>query len=110
MLDGSVRRVIYVGQAEKLGYRLSNWFRDGSRDARAMQQWKIKPEYVAVVPVQEAHEAASLESYLISRLATTSNIRGRPKEFETMFRSSEEGERHFWRDGVLHTLNSGPRE
>jgi hypothetical protein len=64
MLDESKRKVLYVGQAEKLGYRLSVWFRGSdSQGMRKIDRWEFKPAYISVISVQEVHEAAGLEKY-----------------------------------------------
>jgi len=99
MLNDAKTQVLYVGQAEKLGYRLSTWLRHGTHESRRMRAWEIKPAHVAVVPVQEDHEAASLESFLIRRLHPKENTKGIPDQSENRFRSEQAGESSFWVDG-----------
>jgi len=109
MLDESKGRALYVGQAEKLGYRLSDWFRGSdSQGMRKIARWEIKPAFICVIPVQEVHEAAGLERYLIPLLDPPGNTAGCPEQYENRFRNMTVGET-FWEKGEMltHAGSSG---
>ncbi len=58
-------RLIYVGQSNLLGRRLSYWFVGTSQCENVRGTWKSEPRFVATVSVQRHFEALALEGFLI---------------------------------------------
>jgi hypothetical protein len=67
----------YVGRANPLSRRLSNYFRSsagaGSPCKIVHPGWRSRPRFVATVPVQKSFEAGALEEYLINKLRPVEN-------------------------------------
>ena len=78
-LLGAERKLLYIGRADNLGTRLSNYFRYGEdRQCVPKDDWADRPPcFLLTVAVAEKFEASSLEEYLIDRLDPPTNVRGR---------------------------------
>jgi hypothetical protein len=66
-------RLIYIGQSNKLGRRLSQWFIGSIRCESVQGIWKFRPRFVATVSVQRHFEALALEGHLIDFFLPTEN-------------------------------------
>lgn len=73
-------RLLYVGKASlgnNLGRRIMSWFKPNSPGAGhyAVGTWSSQPKSLISIGVERAHEAPSLEEYLIEQLNPSDNIR-----------------------------------
>ena len=83
------KKLLYVGKASQsscIGVRLSSYFRyekgakgKGPCTTHPDHEWTSAPRYVLAIAVGEAHQAPSLEEYLIEKLEPIDNTIGKIK-------------------------------
>ena len=76
--------LLYVGKAScgnSLGHRIATYLKwnksSGELDRTGSWHWTGEPKILRTIPVHEAHQAPSLEEYLIERLHPPENRAGR---------------------------------
>ena len=74
--------LLYVGKAScgsTMGRRADTYFKwiENKLEARGSRHWTGTPTILRTIPVHEAHQAPSLEEYLIERLHPPENRAGR---------------------------------
>jgi len=70
----------YIGKTFDFGWRLSQHFKWSEGRGKGVCQpqgtWKIRPMFLATLPVIESFEAPGLEEFLISKLNPPDNRNG----------------------------------
>ncbi|MCB2087289.1 MAG: hypothetical protein KDD98_00470 [Sphingomonadaceae bacterium] len=77
-------QLIYIGKAScnsTIGIRASTYHRmeNGKLIATGGSHWPKAAKWLVTIPVHEAHQAPSLEEFLIEVLAPPANVTGRTK-------------------------------
>jgi hypothetical protein len=83
LIFGTEMQLSYVGKTVDFGWRLSQHFKWSEGRGKGICQpqgtWKIRPMFVATLPVSERFEAAGLEEYLIVKLRPPDNSIGKAR-------------------------------
>ncbi len=77
---GAEMQLSYIGKTFDFGWRLSQHFKWSEGRGKGVCQpqgtWKIRPMFLATLPVIESFEAPGLEEFLISKLNPPDNRNG----------------------------------